>query len=298
MDDLLAALSGWQPDGPPMACIRVTAARGSTPREAGSFMLAGPDWQAGTIGGGRLEWDCLARARALLQDGPAGTETGAETGPETGPETGIEQDFVLGPESGQCCGGVVRVRIARADAALVADLRRQAADDRAAWPHLLMFGAGHVGRALAHALAPLPLHLAWIDPRAEEFGPVPARVQARVTADWQAAIATAPPGAGILVLTPSHALDSLIVSAALERGDFRYVGLIGSRTKRRRFEAAFRAIGLPEARIATLVCPIGDRGIRDKRPEIIAALVAAEIVERLLHDAAARRPGRIIRGAA
>ncbi|MFT8646570.1 MAG: XdhC family protein, partial [Gluconacetobacter sp.] len=108
-------------------------------------------------------------------------------------------------------------------------------------------------------------------------------VVVRMTESWEEVLAAAPAGAGVLVLTPSHRLDALIVGAALERDDLRYVGLIGSRTKRRGFEAGFRAVGLGPERIARLVCPIGDRGIRDKRPEIIAALVAAEIVERLLH---------------
>ncbi|ACI50021.1 xanthine dehydrogenase accessory protein XdhC [Gluconacetobacter diazotrophicus PA1 5] len=268
MDEILAALDLWRPAGQPIARIAIRAARGSTPREAGSFMLVTPDAQAGTIGGGHLEWDSVIRARALLAgQGQAG-----------------EHDVPLGPEIGQCCGGVVRVRIERADDALLDALVRDGLAARAARPVLLLFGAGHVGRALARALAPLPLRLVWIDPRAAEFGTVPDSVEIRVTADWESAIAAAPPGAGALVLTPSHALDALIVGAALERGDFRYVGLIGSKTKRRRFEAGFRSLGLGEDRIETLVCPIGDRGIRDKRPEIIAALVAAEIVERLLHD--------------
>ena len=92
-------------------------------------------------------------------------------------------------------------------------------------------------------------------------------------------------------MTHSHALDSLITAAALEHGDFTYVGLIGSRTKRRRFERAFRDIGIPHSRIRTLVCPIGDRGVRDKRPEIIAALTAAEIIE-IFADRAVRVPPR------
>ncbi|GBQ37558.1 xanthine dehydrogenase accessory protein XdhC [Gluconacetobacter azotocaptans] len=268
MDEIISAMRHWLADGQPVAHVRILSTRGSTPREEGAFMLVTPSAQAGTIGGGRLEWDCVADARMLLAtDGPA-----------------VERDIVLGPDMGQCCGGAVRVRIERADPPLFDMLTREIAAVRAAWPPLLLFGAGHVGRALARALAPLPLRLVWIDPRCEEFGVVPDGVEARITADWEGAIAAAPPDAGVLVLTPSHALDALIVGAALERGDFRYVGLIGSKTKRRRFESGFRALGLPEERIATLVCPVGDRGIRDKRPEIIAALVAAEIVETLLQD--------------
>nr|WP_298798307.1 xanthine dehydrogenase accessory protein XdhC [uncultured Acetobacter sp.] len=266
MKELLARLSDWHPDAPPVACVQVVDVRGSTPRESGAFMLVGEDWQAGTIGGGCLEWDCVHHARTLLRQH----------------ETEGVHRFVLGPETGQCCGGRVDVRITRLDADLVTGLQQQLTGQEQAWPVLVLFGAGHVGRALAHALAPLPLHLIWVDPRPEEFGPVPAGVDARVTSGWERILADVPAGSGTLVLTPNHALDALIVAAALERGDLSYVGLIGSRTKRRRFEASFREIGLPEEQIASLICPIGDRGIRDKRPEIIAALVAAELIERFL----------------
>lgn len=266
MKDLSACLSDWCRDTSPAACVQVLDVRGSTPRERGAFMLVGQHWQVGTIGGGFLEWESVHRARTLLEAG----------------QSEWTHSFVLGPETGQCCGGRVDVRIVRMDTALATCLQQQLAGQEQAWPVLILFGAGHVGRALARALAPLPLRLIWVDPRPEEFGTVPEGVEARVTNGWEKVLAAAPAGSGALVLTPSHALDALIVAAALERGDLSYVGLIGSRTKRRQFEAAFRAIGLPEERIASLVCPIGDRGVRDKRPEIIAALVAAELIERFL----------------
>ncbi|GAA4483669.1 xanthine dehydrogenase accessory protein XdhC [Gluconacetobacter asukensis] len=256
--------------GSAVARVTLVQARGSTPREAGAFMLVTAGALAGTIGGGRLEWDCVQDARALLASGGAS----------------VDRVIALGPEIGQCCGGAVTARIERLDDASMDALLCAEARARQDRPALLLFGAGHVGRALARTLALLPLRLIWIDARAEEFGDdVPDGVEVRISVDWEGAIASAPAGAGTLVLTQSHALDALIVAAALERGDFRYVGLIGSKTKRRRFEAGFRDLGIAEDRIATLVCPIGDRGIRDKRPEIIAALVAAEIVERLLHPA-------------
>ena len=110
-----------------------------------------------------------------------------------------------------------------------------------------------------------------------------------MTDAWEGEVARAPAGAACLVLTHSHALDARITAAALERGDLAYVGLIGSRSKRRRFEHAFRDIGIAEDRIAALVCPIGDRGIRDKRPAVIAALAAAELVEAFAKHAAQPR---------
>ncbi len=249
--------------GEPVAHVVILRASGSTPREAGAAMLVTDAATFGTIGGGRLEWDAVARARRLLADD----------------EASASLDVPLGPAIGQCCGGHVSLAITRGDAALLSRIEAGERAAEAARPTVLLFGAGHVGRALAVALAPLPLVVRWIDGRAEEFGAaVPAGITQCVTHDWEGEIARAPAGTACLVLTHSHALDSLIVAAALERDDFAYVGLIGSRTKRRRFERGFRDIGIAGARIARLVCPIGGGFVRDKRPEVIAAFAAAELL--------------------
>ncbi|AOX18973.1 xanthine dehydrogenase accessory protein XdhC [Kozakia baliensis] len=259
----LELLRRWCAHGERAARIEVVSARGSTPREAGAFMLVTAQEQAGTIGGGRLEWDCLAEARAFLKAGGAS----------------VERDIPLGPAINQCCGGAVTVRIESADLAVEEAAALRTREDL---PQLLLFGAGHVGRALARALSLLPLRLIWVDAREDAFGEAALVAEARVTADWESVLEAASPGAGVLVLTQSHTLDALIVAAALSRGDFRYVGMIGSRTKRQRFESGFRRIGITQERIDTLVCPIGDWGVRDKRPEVIAAFVAAEIAARFL----------------
>ena len=258
----------WRQALLPLVVARVTLTRGSTPREEGAFMLVGQAVVAGTVGGGALELACEEHARAMLHSG----------------EAVREQQIVLGGTNvSQCCGGRVAVRLELLTAPLCAQLEQQLAQQNAQRPTLFLFGAGHVGRALAHALAPLPLRLVWVDPRAHEFGSVPDGVEARVTSAWQEVLATAPMGAGVLVLTPSHTLDALIVEAALQQPGLVYVGLIGSRTKRMRFEKSLSEVGILPEQLAALVCPIGDRGVRDKHPEVIAALVAAEVVEKLLH---------------
>lgn len=260
----------WRQAPQPLVVARVTLTRGSTPREEGAFMLVGQDVVAGTVGGGALELACEQHARTMLQSG----------------EALCERQIVLGGSNvSQCCGGRVAVRLEVLSAPLCAQLEQQLAQQNAQRPTLFLFGAGHVGRALAHALAPLPLRLVWVDPRAHEFGHVPEGVEARVTAAWDDVLATAESGAGVLVLTPSHTLDALIVEAALLQPGLAYVGLIGSRTKRLRFEKSFSEVGISQEQLAALVCPIGERGVRDKRPEVIAALVAAEVVEKLLHPA-------------
>lgn len=144
-----------------------------------------------------------------------------------------------------------------------------------------LFGAGHVGRALAEILGQLPCRVVWIDERKDAFPPVvPANVAANHAADPAAEAARAAKGAYVLVMTHSHARDQQIVEAVLRRGDFAYLGLIGSATKRARFAARLRAAGLGEAVLARLVCPIGAEDIPGKEPGVIALAAAAEIMRR------------------
>jgi xanthine dehydrogenase accessory factor/xanthine dehydrogenase large subunit len=245
--------------GAAVARVSVVAAEGSTPREAGATMLVSGEAVAGTIGGGRLELDAITAARRCL----------------AGAEPFGERTVVLGPAIGQCCGGRVRLAITP-----LADLRAAEALEAAALRSVLVFGAGHVGAALARALAPLPLRVRLLDPRPEMIRrlaiPGVALVRCSRLTDE---VAAAPAGSAVVVMTHSHALDSLVTAAALARPDLAYVGLIGSATKRRTFARAFRRLGMAEAAIARLVCPIGAGRVRDKRPAVIAALVAAEILE-------------------
>jgi xanthine dehydrogenase accessory factor len=144
-----------------------------------------------------------------------------------------------------------------------------------------LFGAGHVGRALAAMLGQLPCRLVWIDERKDAFPESVAPNTTALRTDNPAVeIARAPTGAYVLVMTHSHARDQEIVEAALRRGDFAYLGLIGSATKRARFVARLRVAGIPEASLARLVCPIGAEGIPGKEPGVIALAAAAEIMRR------------------
>ncbi|WP_294923258.1 xanthine dehydrogenase accessory protein XdhC [uncultured Paracoccus sp.] len=239
-----------------MIRIRVTSAKGSTPREAGAQMFVTPTALHGTIGGGQLEYMAIDRARAMLARG----------------ETRTEMDIPLGPEIGQCCGGRVGLQLER-----VANLPPEPPK-----PQVLIFGAGHVGRALARALDLLPVRPILIDQRPEELAQATGLVT-RLTPLPEAEIRDAPQGTSHVILTHDHALDFLLAIEALKRRDAPYVGMIGSATKRAQFQRFARSQGADPAR---LTCPIGagpdrDKPCRDKRPQIIAALTAAEIVTRL-----------------
>ncbi len=147
-------------------------------------------------------------------------------------------------------------------------------------PQLWLFGAGHVGRAIAATVEDLPLEVTWLDSRTGAFAsPVPANVTPRATRNPALEVPHAPAGAVFLVLTHSHQLDEEICGAVLRRGDFRYLGLIGSQTKRARFMARWRAEGLEEAVRERLVCPIGIPGLPGKAPKEIAIATLAQILQ-------------------
>ncbi|WP_336809510.1 xanthine dehydrogenase accessory protein XdhC [Bosea sp. MMO-172] len=261
---LAAFLLAHQRDG--IVLVRIEAAEGSTPREAGASMAVSPNAVAGTIGGGQLEFHCIDIARHMLSDGAEDQLL----------------DIPLGPQMGQCCGGRVRVSLRHAGAAEIALLGAREKAEAAARPPVLIFGAGHTGRALAHALAPLPVSASLIDDRDDVMSGLPAAVTCIRMADPVDAIASAPAGAAFVVLSHSHALDYRLAEAALARGDAAYVGMIGSATKRARFESGFLRSGGRRETLARLTCPIGGSDVDDKRPEVIAALTAAELVRCLL----------------
>jgi xanthine dehydrogenase accessory factor len=146
--------------------------------------------------------------------------------------------------------------------------------------HLVLFGAGHVGTAIVRALAPLPCCVTWVDERDDMFPPdVPANVIIEATDTPEAVVATAPQNASYLVMTHSHALDQRLSEAILSRPGVGWFGLIGSNTKRKQFEHRLKARGIDQARIDAMVCPIGVPGITGKEPAVIAASVAAQLLQ-------------------
>ena len=260
--------NAWLAEGRPVALVRIEEASGSTPREAGAFMLVTEEETAGTIGGGELEWQAMQAARDWLRRAASGRDNPATAGSDDGEET--TASMALGPQSGQCCGGRVTYSIRAATSNDMFTLGRKAL--RNSIGSLWIFGGGHVGRAVSDALLPLPLAVRWVDERPEIAA---AASDCQWVQNPLAEVDSAWPGAAFLILTHSHARDFELCSAVLRRGDFAYLGLIGSATKRARFERGVRELGLDGAR---LVCPVGGGDVNDKRPEVIAALTVAEII--------------------
>jgi len=276
-----AALDAFLATGPAVL-VEIVGARGSTPREVGAFMLVSDAVTLGTIGGGQLEFMAIDQARQLLKRSAAAAT----------------MDVPLGPEIGQCCGGRVDVALTPVDAGTAESLRARAAAKAEARPHVYLFGAGHVGKALAAALSLLPLRPIVVETRKTELAGLPESVERRLVALPEAIIRDAPPGSAYVVLTHDHALDFLIAREALARADACYVGMIGSRTKRARFESWYRqecrseggGEGDVRTALARLVSPIGGTRVPDKRPEIIAALTAAELLRHIGPEASPAGP--------
>ena len=245
--------------------VRVQATKGSVPREPGAWMAVFEGSTLATVGGGRLELDAIAHARALLLD----------------PSLARVQHYALGPSLGQCCGGQVTLSftpVSKDDIATLADQLRSSTVPVA------LFGSGHVGAALVQVLGLLPVDLTWIDSRDQAFPTdVPSNVHCEHSNPVQGAVAELAPGTSVLVMSFSHAEDLDIVQACLLRqrahGDLPFVGLIGSTTKWATFRHRLEAKGFSEQELAHVTCPIGIPGIHDKRPEVIAVAVAAQLMQ-------------------
>ncbi|MGE6739864.1 xanthine dehydrogenase accessory protein XdhC [Allorhizobium pseudoryzae] len=260
----MTALTAFLTRNPDAILVTVAKAKGSTPREEGALMLVSATEIFGTIGGGQLEFMAIDNARALLSG-----------------EGVSRMDIPLGPEIGQCCGGRTQLAFERLTPRLIADLESRLAAEEDAYPRVMLFGAGHVGQALATALAPLPLRVTVVETRAAALDGLPDTVERHLAAMPEALIRDLPGGSAVVILTHDHALDFLIARQALARGDLAYVGMIGSATKRATFKHWLDREAGGTVTADRLVLPIGGTTVRDKRPAVIAALVTAELLTAL-----------------
>ena len=316
--------------GDAAALVTVCSVAGSAPREAGTKMLVWRGGQDGTVGGGNLEFTIVDQARKLIEGGAAHRYQSYPLGPLLGQCCGgrvgilIERidatssDWLTAIAAAEDAGHPYAIQSTLHDKAVArhivdldgtSDLAGESVrlagpkgeavdtanriDPRGLTivervdprPLLLMFGAGHVGQALAPILATLPFRLRWFDNRAEF-----AASGATIAEDLLAQVHAAPPDALYLVFTQSHAVDYDLARAILARGDFRYCGLIGSATKRARFEKRLVESGIPRTRLDRLVCPIGAIGLTSKAPQVLAIAIAAELLSTVQSRAAAQLP--------
>jgi xanthine dehydrogenase accessory factor len=271
MSERAERLSAFLAANPRVVAIHVAQALGSTPREEGAWMLVGATGMIGTIGGGQMEFQAIDRAQRIL----------------TGEAAEGAMEIPLGPEIGQCCGGRVTLDLRLLDE----QGRRELADRErrlaASLPQVVVFGAGHVGKALAEALSLLPIQVTVVETREGALSALPGTVTKRLKAVPEEAVRDAPAGSAFVVLTHDHALDFLIVAEALRRGDTAYVGMIGSATKLETFKRWWlKEAGGDSEALARLTCPIGGT-TADKRPAVVAALTAAELMAAFMRHGSA-----------
>lgn len=262
----------------PAVMIHVDSTQGSAPREAGTWMAVFADALVGTIGGGHLEFEAIAKARRLLQTAHAG---------HAASDRDELMRFALGPALGQCCGGVVHLRLERVSALQVSALRARLQGElqRTLLP-VALFGGGHVGHALMRVLSNLPFALTWVDSRDGVFpASVPGNVVCEHSEPVQSAVPELAPQSRVLIMSFSHAEDLDVLAACLQRqrehADLPYIGLIGSQTKWATFKRRLEARGFTPAELAHVTSPIGLPGIAGKEPEVIAIAVAAQLLQTL-----------------
>lgn len=303
----------WQQAGDRVILVTVVGVQGSSPREVGAQLWVTTRATAGSVGGGMLEHIAIQRARTWL---------------DSNRQPPRLTSFPLGPDSRQCCGGIVvllfeepnadglallRDTVNAPSAAIKTELstgtKRAASslpvaacsldDDlliqswQSSRASVALFGAGHVGTAIVHALSPLDFPVLWYDERLELLPHQRASNIRCGSPKDPAAMAQIPPGASWLIMTHRHDRDLELVRQAIVRADFGFLGLIGSATKRRRFQRHLTSEGFPPDRLDRLVCPIGIDGISGKEPAVIAASVVAQLlsIQPISDPAKARRSG-------
>ncbi|CDF83372.1 hypothetical protein PKB_2025 [Pseudomonas knackmussii B13] len=245
----ISALADLQQRGEAAVLVTIIEERGSTPRNAGSKMVVSAEKLYDTIGGGHLEYKAQQIAREMLE--------------QRSREPRLER-FSLGASLGQCCGG--------ATVLLFEPMGQPQA-------HIAVFGAGHVGRALVPLLASLPCKVSWIDSREAEFPEsIPAGVEKVLNDEVVDEVENMPAGSYFIVMTHNHALDLELTAAILKCNDFAYFGLIGSDTKRAKFEHRLRDRGFASETVQRMRCPMGIAEVKGKLPVEIAVSIAGEVI--------------------
>lgn len=257
------AVTCCEEQGEPYVLVTVLGVSGSVPREPASKMVVTADLSFDTIGGGQLEYRVCQQAREQLLR--------QDYGPQLA-------HFPLGASLGQCCGGSVSVLLEA---------------HPGCQQRLVLFGAGHVARAVVQILGGLPWHVIWVDERAGEFpAEIPANVHPHITDDPAGDAPDLCNGRHVLILTHNHQLDFELCRTLLSDNRCASIGLIGSQTKARRFRQRLAHRGFAEDLIGRIRCPVGLSSVPGKRPMEVAVSICAELLEMVNTDTRDREKRR------
>lgn len=241
--------------------VSVIATKGSAPRDNDAQMVVTNDGlKYGTIGGGALEWQAITQAQTLLAEHHNYLRR--------------EMEQILGPDLEQCCGGVVKLSFelfTMAERKTILSKTQVADEDQ----NIVLYGAGHVGKALVQMLCLQDVKIQWVDEREEIF---PTTSSPNVICHQTLDLLQQRENTFVLIMTHDHKLDFELTKTALQSPQVAFTGLIGSATKKARFVRRLSDVGLFLDQISKLVCPIGIDKISAKSPAAIAASVTAQVL--------------------
>ena len=306
--DWIAAAQGLLKEHQRAVLTMLTEERGSTPRGTGTWMLVSSTASLGTLGGGELERMVTEAAQAMLSDHGDWQRSTLRCvlGPDLNQCCGGAVAVTLEPldrttltwlsrAAEAACGDTPtavlfditepgrRPEVIRLPDNLVSigEVHLQPlVDDR---PQVFLFGAGHVGRSVATIAGQLPLRLTVLDSRQPMRSLIPRSDNVTVVdlADPQAEICGIAAGSAALVMTHSHELDYSLCRALLANNGLIFIGLIGSRSKAKRFRRRLVDDGVPASALTRLISPIGQSGPDGKEPGVIALAALAEVLSAL-----------------
>lgn len=249
MTDWIEGLAQVSNNSESYVLLTVLETKGSSPRDTGTKMLVTKNSIFDTIGGGALEHESIQIARGLLEEGKC---------------LQLTRSFNLGKDLKQCCGGVVDIFF---EVFSVNNF------------NIAIFGAGHIGKSLVKILEDVDCQLIWFDSRVEQFpSKTSSHIKHIIMSEPEISVDACEKNTYFLVMTHDHALDQQLCEAILSRGDSRYCGLIGSRTKGLKFRQRLLKKGFNEQELIKLSCPVGLKSMYSKKPMEIAISITAELL--------------------
>tara|TARA_B110000438_G_C15727811_1_gene612831 strand:- start:69 stop:896 length:828 start_codon:yes stop_codon:yes gene_type:complete len=238
---------------------KIINTEGSVPREKGIYMMISKDDIFGTIGGGHLEFLVINKSKDLLKNGIKKSET---------------LNIPLGPGIGQCCGGYVQIQLthhANGAGSIENSLENN---------NLFIFGAGHIGQALSSKSLDLNFNIHLIDSRKnfllmnkyEDIEYILAKQPWKLIKNLSL-------NSYFIILTHSHDYDFKIINEILIYKSFKFIGLIGSKTKKNRFASMLEKNGHEKKLINLIECPVGLKINHSKEPNEIAISILAKLID-------------------
>ena len=242
---------------------KLVTTEGSVPRDKGTIMLISEKYIFGSIGGGQLEYNIINKSKNLLKLKEFKEEI---------------INIPLGPSIGQCCGGYVQVKITKhknGKESFKDEDKIKKIDE-----NLYIFGAGHIGKELSSRSIDLDFNVNLIDSREEYLKIQKNNKITNIYAKFPwLLVKNLKKNSFFIILTHSHDHDFKIINEILNLNNFKFIGLIGSKTKMKRFESRLLKLGHNKSIINKIECPIGLKSISTKKPAEIAISIIARLLE-------------------